>query len=214
MGESMQDTTEKLRLRNELRAARDAVSAGVRAEWSASIRERITLFVAENFEASKGTLRVFAYAAFGSEAEVLPLHMTSDTRRGTRSSVSVALPVIELDQAACKRREMRFRSYAAGEDLAPNRFGILEPTSGEFVTPKSGDLVLVPALAVSKSGHRLGYGGGYYDRFLAGHAGVVTVGVAFALSYGAEFPIEEHDFPLDVLITEREIIRFSSAKRR
>jgi 5-formyltetrahydrofolate cyclo-ligase len=65
------------------------------------------------------------------------------------------------------------------------------------------DLVLVPGLAFSRAGHRLGRGGGFYDRLLAGRArGAVKIGVCFSLQLHDEVPTEKHDVVLDVVISD------------
>lgn len=88
-------------------------------------------------------------------------------------------------------------------ELAPARFGILEPRP-EFrrITPPPGDaVVIVPGIAFRRDGYRIGYGGGYYDRFLAGHPGA-GIGLAFDVQIIESFHPEPHDVPLDYIVTE------------
>lgn len=75
-------------------------------------------------------------------------------------------------------------------------------TAGAEVVP---DVVLVPCVGYSREGYRLGYGGGYFDRWLAAHPGVTAVGVAFA---GSEVALEPqaHDHPLTIVVTENEVL--------
>jgi 5,10-methenyltetrahydrofolate synthetase len=67
------------------------------------------------------------------------------------------------------------------------------------------DVVLVPCVGFTREGFRLGYGGGFFDRWLAEHPGVTTIGLAWS---GAEvhFPVEAHDRALTLILTERELI--------
>ena len=95
-------------------------------------------------------------------------------------------------------------------DLVPARFGLLEPAQGdrEPVDPTALELVLVPAIAFDRRGHRLGFGGGYYDRFLTG-TGALTIGVAHdGQLLDAPFPAQSHDVPVAVLVTASGVIRF------
>ena len=73
----------------------------------------------------------------------------------------------------------------------------------------SVDVMVVPALAIDPSGHRIGYGAGYYDLTLAAlraHKAIVAIGVAFAAQEIAAVPATPHDAPLDLVLTEREVI--------
>ena len=110
---------------------------------------------------------------------------------------------------------MIFRALPGGDlgRLVPARFGIPEPDEG-CPTLADADLVsaliLVPALALDVDGYRLGYGGGYYDRFLQGlsEAGipVTTVGLAYGVCVTDTLPREPHDIPVHFIIDERRII--------
>ena len=92
-----------------------------------------------------------------------------------------------------------------GQGLAPGAFGIPEP-QGEQVAPFGLDLVLVPGLAFTRDGKRLGQGGGHYDRFLAGlPPSCATVGVCFAEQMVDDLPEEPHDRKVRLVITDDEI---------
>ncbi|MBJ3777591.1 5-formyltetrahydrofolate cyclo-ligase [Acuticoccus mangrovi] len=134
---------------------------------------------------------VSAYVAMRDEIDPLPLARAL-AARGMR----LALPVV-ADKA------MSFHAWADGEPLTPGPFGTMEP-SGEAATP---DLLLVPLLAFTRDGGRLGYGAGHYDRWLAAHPEAKTVGLAYAAQEVEALPIEPHDQPLDAILTEREFIR-------
>lgn len=95
------------------------------------------------------------------------------------------------------------------EDLEVGNFGVLEPKK-EAIRPVSVDLldlVIVPGVGFEKSGYRIGYGGGYYDRFLP-KISVKTpkVALAFEVQMIEKVPTDEYDFPVDYIITEEEII--------
>ncbi len=87
--------------------------------------------------------------------------------------------------------------------------GLREPQQGEPWPIEMIDFIVVPALAYDKRGHRLGRGGGFYDRFLATpgiHA--VTCGLAFSLQVVDELPIHGNDYPVDILVTDEQVLRF------
>jgi 5-formyltetrahydrofolate cyclo-ligase len=86
-----------------------------------------------------------------------------------------------------------------GNGLVAASFGLLEPT-GATVDPQSIDLVIVPGLAYTASGHRLGYGGGNYDRFLP-LTRAATVGVCFTEQLVDAVPLEPHDLPVATVIS-------------
>lgn len=96
-----------------------------------------------------------------------------------------------------------FHRWRPGRALLPGRFGTLRPEPDPVIP----DLLLVPLLAFDRSGHRLGYGAGYYDRTLEALAGRRAIGCAFAVQEVAAVPVERHDRQMDVIATEAGIIR-------
>lgn len=99
-------------------------------------------------------------------------------------------------------------------DLQPGFMGIPEPIAslleGPLLHPQSIDVSVVPGAVFARSGHRLGYGGGYYDRFLAQTAPrSYRIGLAFSMQLVEHIPVLPHDVPMDMLITEKEILLFS-----
>ncbi|MDE2120797.1 MAG: 5-formyltetrahydrofolate cyclo-ligase [Betaproteobacteria bacterium] len=107
----------------------------------------------------------------------------------------VALPVVQPSS-----RGMRFHAWRPGQALRSGAYGIAEPEPDEpAVEP---DLLLVPCLGFGPDGLRLGYGGGYYDRYLEHRAAVRTIGLAFEACRVEGLRAEAHDRPLDVILTE------------
>ncbi|EPE60492.1 5-formyltetrahydrofolate cyclo-ligase family protein [Exiguobacterium sp. S17] len=86
--------------------------------------------------------------------------------------------------------------------------GILEPTTAE--TDLDIDTCIVPGRVFDRSGYRIGWGGGYYDRFLATYRGA-TIALAYDVQVLDEIPIEPHDIPVELIVTEREMIRCSQS---
>ena len=104
---------------------------------------------------------------------------------------------------------MHARAVKSPSELQPAMLGIpAPPDSAPLVEPEDLDLIVVPALAYDRSGFRIGYGGGYYDRFLCGLA-AFTVGVARDRLIKDELPREPHDIAVKCLATECEVIDFS-----
>ena len=99
---------------------------------------------------------------------------------------------------------LQFRHWRPGAEMLRERFGTFCPTGPAGVP----DLLFVPLLAFDRTGHRLGYGGGYYDRTIAALPGARTVGCAFAAQEVDSVPAGPHDMRLDAVATERGVFRF------
>ena len=117
----------------------------------------------------------------------------------------VALPVTDIN-----RQEIFMRAVGRyPEDLVPGVFGIPEPREAcPAIAPEEIDLVLVPGVAYDINGYRLGYGRGYYDRFLPRlRPGALTVGLAYAFQIVPTVYPEAHDRPVRLIVTEEGIIQ-------
>ena len=117
-----------------------------------------------------------------------------------------SLPVITTPNTA-----LSFKAWNLEDDLIQGAHNILEPASdNEAVTP---DIILVPLLAFDKVGHRLGYGGGYYDRTLANlkqiNPNVIAIGVAYEQQMCEQLPTDNHDIKLDYVITDQNFYSFN-----
>jgi len=108
-----------------------------------------------------------------------------------------------LPETTARGEALRFRRWRWGEALIPGRFGTLHP-GGDAAVP---DVVFVPLLAWDGRGRRLGYGGGYYDRTLAGLPGALRIGFGFARQCVAEVPAGPEDAQLDAIATEQGVTR-------
>ncbi|MBI4452865.1 5-formyltetrahydrofolate cyclo-ligase [Candidatus Woesearchaeota archaeon] len=93
------------------------------------------------------------------------------------------------------------------DNLIPSRkFGILEPIEIMNIAYKNIGLVLVPGIAFDKEGHRIGYSFGYYDKFLKKVPKAVKIGLCFDFQVVEKVPREEHDVPVDFIVTEERVI--------
>ena len=117
------------------------------------------------------------------------------------STQDTLLPVVD------KKSLMSFFSWRKNEVLNVNEFGILEPIKTQEKVP---DIMLIPILAFDKNKHRLGYGKGFYDRYLNKYLkqfkNILTVGVAFSFQRHHKLPINHNDVKLDFIVTEKGII--------
>jgi 5-formyltetrahydrofolate cyclo-ligase len=143
---------------------------------------------------------VSGYIPVRHEMDVSPL-MEALAKAGK----ALALPVVSEAGAP-----LIFRQYTPGGALIPGAFSIpVPPASSPLVTP---DILIVPLAAFDRAGHRLGYGGGFYDRTLAalraqGQGDVTAIGAAFHGQELDAIPREKTDQPLDWIVTDRETIR-------
>ena len=113
---------------------------------------------------------------------------------------------VAFPRVAAKDQPLDFHHVPDGEVLEPGSFGIREPLE---IWPRARpDMLLVPLLAFDARGHRLGYGGGFYDRTLA-LLKVPAVGIAYAGQEAASLPRGPHDMALTMVVTELGVRRFS-----
>jgi 5-formyltetrahydrofolate cyclo-ligase len=133
------------------------------------------------------------YSAIGSEIDPSPL-MEALRAQGH----VIALPAVIQEGLP-----LRFQRYEPGDRLLTSPMGIAEPlSSAPTVTP---DILLVPLLAFDRHRHRLGYGGGFYDRTirqLRQSGGLMTIGIAYAAQEIPEVPRGKYDVQLDKIATE------------
>ncbi len=178
----------KKELRKQYKALRDSISKENRALWSAEICRKIT-----ELDAYKTAKTLLLYAKTGSEIDLLPLF-----EKAQKDGIACAFPRCISDGI------MEFYYVNSLSELQKGAYGIMEPTAECPVTDFRGTIAIVPALAYDKDGYRLGYGGGYYDRFLAAHP-VFAVGIAYSACTTHCLPHGEFDKAVETVITEKEI---------
>ena len=189
----------KAAIRSEMRARRAALAPGDLAEASAALVMRL-----ESLPVIARASRVAVYRAVRGEIGLDALF--DGERRAAFTLPRVSGPDLE------------FVARAEGWQLAPGAFGIPEPVEGETVPLADHDVVLVPLVAFDATCHRVGQGGGFYDRALASLAsptspasagagsGPVAVGVAHWFQQVDRVPREPWDVPLDAVVTDRSVI--------
>ena len=112
---------------------------------------------------------------------------------------------IAFPRVVARNQPLDFHHVPDGDVLEPGSFGIPEPL--DHWPPARPDLLLVPLLAFDAHGHRLGYGGGFYDRTLA-LLKVPAIGIAYGGQEVTSLPREPHDMALNTIVTEKGVRRF------
>ncbi len=189
---------ERQMLRNKILGARDLLSASERQEKSS--------FAIQNFWSlpeMKHWSTLFIYVNFRSELETLEL-IYQCLSQGKR----VAVPLVDASTV----RMIPLLIKDPEKDLVPGYYGIPEPDPQKSlrVAPREIDAAVIPGSVFDIQGGRLGYGGGYYDRFLVNDAPQAKrIGFAFEMQVVEKVPVEPHDQPLDILITEKRIVNLT-----
>jgi len=191
------DATARRQLRERLADARRRLPPKVRIAAAQGLRRTL-----EQLPEYFTDERVAGYWASGGELP-LNLAMAPLAARGQHFHLPVLQP----------GHKLAFAPWQAGEPVAPNRYGIPEPSAAtQLLEPFQMDLVLVPLLGFDRAGNRLGFGGGYYDRsfqFLQARtrpSEPLLVGIAYSFQELPAIDEEDWDVPLDFVATERELI--------
>lgn len=138
---------------------------------------------------------VFVYWSCGSEVDT---HRIIDKALGDKKKVA-------LPKCTDKNGNMEFYYISSLDDLSDGMYGIKEPNNNNNADVFSGnDLCLVPGISFDKYGYRLGYGKGYYDRFLSSFNGV-SVGLCYDACLSETLPKDEFDKKVDYIITNTKI---------
>ncbi|WP_051566753.1 5-formyltetrahydrofolate cyclo-ligase [Herminiimonas sp. CN] len=131
-----------------------------------------------------------------------PIHHEPDLHAAyaelAAAGVQLALPVVAAPDAP-----LQFAAWTPGALLVKDTFGVAIPTG--TIVPLQPQALLIPCVGFSAAGFRLGYGGGFYDRTLAGSTRPLAIGIAYTCSR-AEFGAAAHDVALDAIVTEDGIL--------
>ena len=179
-------------LRHDALVQRDRATEAAGPKASLTIARRLL----GDFVFMKGAI-VAGYAAVRGEADPFPL-MAVLANQGH----ALCLP-------QTRGEALVFRAWKPGDPFVVGRYNIPEPS--DTARERRPDLLLVPLLAFDASGHRLGYGAGYYDRYLREERSkrtIYAIGIAFAGQEVGELPHEETDEALDTVVTETGVRRF------
>ncbi len=153
-----------------------------------------------------------------ANAQLVLTYVSTPIEVDTRRLIERALADgkrVAVPRCVPNTRNMEFYEITSLEELSPGTFGVDEPTPdpARLVSPDAGGLCIVPALCYDEYGYRLGYGKGYYDRFLANYNGI-TVGICYAACVRRSLIHGRFDRPVELLITERYIKRIEEPSTR
>jgi 5-formyltetrahydrofolate cyclo-ligase len=181
----------KDRLRTEARHRRNQRSASDTAQQSAAIVRAVL--------ASQGYQHAASVALFWPIAGKGEVDLRSLDQQARQDGKAVYYPWVTRDAEPATG----FRRLREPDAMVPGRFGTKEPPlTAPVAEPGDIDLIVVPALMATSEGHRLGYGGGYYDRLLARFAPPAhSIVVVFPADVANALPIEAHDRACEVLLT-------------
>ena len=192
MQQGREQVAEKAAWRERFRTRRAALPEAARADASAAIVARAAALLA-----GADTVSLYWPLVARGEVEVRPLIALLLARGAT-----VALPVV----ASRHPPRLALRRIVTEADLVDGPFGLCEPdASCPAVAPGALDAVVVPALGVARDGTRIGYGGGFYDAFLA-RTDALRLGLVWAACLVDALPSEPFDVRLDAVVTERETL--------
>ena len=177
---------DKKALRREIGAKKRALSAAEIESRSAVLAEK--LFSTAPYRDCQS---LYAYLSFNQEVRTNPI-----IERAWADGKRVAVPKVVGD-------EMVFIWIDSFEGLAPQgAFHIMEPIEDGPVADDERALILMPGLAFDPQGHRVGYGGGYYDRFLEKEPDHLLVALCYDFQLYDRLEVEAHDVPVDVVLTD------------
>lgn len=179
----------KQAIRKQIFAARKKVTEEEVKRWSHLIAEKV--FLLPEFQNAK---QILVYADYNHEV------MTGEIIKAAwKAGKEVAVPKVT-------GKEMVFIHLTDFNQLAPGYFSIPEPETGEEISWEEG-LMIMPGVAFDKFCRRVGYGGGFYDRYLEKHPRVKRVAAAFEFQLLPQVPTEPTDISPEIVVTEKQCIR-------
>ncbi|MDP5276644.1 5-formyltetrahydrofolate cyclo-ligase [Chengkuizengella axinellae] len=191
----------KLELRNHMLQVRAQITLEERTIKSEQICNHMIQFLKGTLN-KKQPIKLLMYMPFKNEVDITPLMDWC-----WKSGGSVFLPKVVHNY------EMEIHHIHSLQDVEAGKFGILEPKSNTDICHDLSQIkiVIVPGIAFHSSGGRLGFGGGYYDRFFSrydklGIKQPYKIAVAYDAQIVENIPIEEHDYRMDQVITEKGVL--------
>ena len=177
---------EKRLIRKQIFAARKQCSDAQVEEWSHQITDQV-LKLSEFVKAK----HILAYADYNHE--VMTRYIIEEAWKAGKE---VAVPKVV-------GKDMVFYRLTDFSQLEPGYFGIPEPVRGEIVKWEDA-LMVMPGVAFDPENNRVGYGGGFYDKYLEKHPNLHAIAIAFELQMYRDLPFEEHDIKPEKVVTEKQ----------
>lgn len=174
----------KKQIRDEMRSMRKKLNPEDKRKMDDQIKRRVLLLLEK-----MGADTVYLYASMGQEADTWGIMEELWTKK-----ILIALPRIE-------KNEIDFYYVDKKENLGPGSMNIYEPIKSCEPAEKTAAPVIVPGLAFSSQGGRIGYGGGYYDRFLIGEPEHMRIALSYDFQIKEDMELETHDQKVDCIVT-------------
>lgn len=174
---------DKKELRSHIRACKRAMTQEQIENASAVLAQK--LYVTAQYQ---NATTVYGYLPYNQEVRTVPI-----LQQALRDGKKVAVPKMYGDT-------MRFIYLSDLNAVEPNEYGIPQPVADTPVADDPNALVLMPGLAFDDKGNRMGYGGGYYDKFLAAEPNHPTVALCYAFQMVPSIPTDTYDIPVDLVI--------------
>ncbi len=187
-------------IREEILKQRENLSPAERATRSQRIAAHVIEWIQQSEKSDSGCSfdAVMVYLSMKSEVETNGL-IESLLNQGRK----IIAPVVETKSGQLVPRCIQ----KLEEDLVTHRFGMLEPnTNCPIFPPEKLELIIVPGIAFDSNGYRLGYGKGFYDRFLPTCPNAITIGIAFQLQLVEDTYPQPWDIPVQYIFTEEGIL--------
>lgn len=174
---------DKTELRREIRARKRAMTEEEIETRSAKLAQ--LFFASEAYQKAK---TIYGYLPYNQEVRTVPM-----LERALKDGKKVAVPKVYGE-------EMKFLYLDDLNAVAKGYSGIPEPIADEPVAHDETALVLMPGLAFDPQGHRIGYGGGFYDKFLAAEPNHPTLALCYEFQMLPKLDVEDHDIPVDTVL--------------
>ncbi len=139
---------------------------------------------------------IFTYINMGSEVQTINI-----INKSINDKKIIAVPLI------IGKHNMVFIKINSFDGLVKNKLGIYEPVfdKNKIVDSNDKSLIIVPGVVFAENGYRIGYGGGYYDKYLSENVYMKAIGAAYNIQIAKSVPIDDYDIRLDCIVTEKEI---------
>ncbi len=153
-------------------------------------------YISEILKKNKGFGKIIGgYYPYNYEVDPIEI-----LKKFEKQNYQISIPKIK------KNFQMDFFQWSTSDPLSINKYGIPEPTSNKIVFP---NMLLVPLVAFDKDLNRIGYGGGFYDRYIEKikkNKKIITIGLAYSFQKVKKVPINKYDLNLDYIVTNKGII--------
>lgn len=183
----MVQEVEKARLRKQLLDSRDSLSQDFIDITSKQIQDNL-----RKIDVYRNAKSIGAYYSIGSEVKTQ--NILQDI---IKSEKELSLPKVV-------KKDLVFKRISSLSDLEQGNFSVMEPKDNCPIIKKI-DVIIVPAIATTKDGYRLGYGFGYYDRYLSDKK-IKKIALCYSKQIIKSFPVSDHDVKMDYIVTEDKVI--------